>query len=68
MLSCDLHGSDLRRADMLGGSLRGTKIGACDLTEASLFDADLYLAGVNAETCFAGADLTRTCLALGERP
>ncbi|MBO4295786.1 MAG: DUF2169 domain-containing protein, partial [Desulfovibrio sp.] len=68
MLSCDLHGSDLRRADMLGGSLRGPKIGACDLTEASLFEADLYLAGVNDETCFAGADLTRTCLALGERP
>ena len=68
MLSCDLWGSDLKRADMLGGSLRGTKLGKCDLTEASLFDCDLYLAGVNGETSFAGADLARTCLALGEKP
>ena len=68
MLSCDLWGSDLKRADMLGGALRGTKLGRCDLTEDSLFDADLYLAGVNDETSFAGADLARTCLALGEKP
>ncbi|MBQ1845162.1 MAG: pentapeptide repeat-containing protein, partial [Desulfovibrio sp.] len=68
MLSCDLWGSDLKRADMLGGALRGTKLGKCDLTEASLFDADLYLAGVDSETSFSGANLTRTCLALGEKP
>jgi uncharacterized protein YjbI with pentapeptide repeats len=68
MLSCDLWGSDLKRADMLGGALRGTKLGKCDLTEASLFDADLYLAGIDSETSFSGANLTRTCLALGEKP
>ncbi len=68
MLSCDLWGSDLKRADMLGGALRGSKLGGCDLTEASLFGADLYLAAVDGETSFAGADLARTCLALGEKP
>ncbi len=64
--SCDLHGADLRFADFLNGALRDCKLSGADLSGASLFACDLLYAAFNEETKFEGANIERTCLALGE--
>ena len=63
-VEADLHCARLAGIDLFQGNLSGAQLHAADFTSSNLFEVEFLDARVSPSTCFTGANLARTKLAM----